>query len=265
MPDSVTELEFLEDPAVARHLTDNYTRPYREKDRPALAVNFARWCADNGLNPFSEQIGRNFFGQAGQDLFVLTCLNNKTDGRFLEIGSNDPIYINNSVLLERGYGWRGIMVEFLEEFRPAYQAIRPNAAHVFGDALKTNYRTALETLDYPKDMDYLQIDLEWAGSLQVLCNLDKQILDDYRFAVVTYEHDTKGFADRAEARDHSRRIFADRGYHRVFTDVQDVNHRAYEDWYVHPALVDMDHVARFASDQPMVWKEILGRLVSTAP
>ena len=39
-------------------------------------------------------------GQINQDIFVLTCLNNKQNGSFLEIGSEHPIIINNTYFLE---------------------------------------------------------------------------------------------------------------------------------------------------------------------
>ena len=40
------------------------------------------------------------YSQAAQDLFVLKVLNYRSNGIFLEIGSNDPIRINNTYLLE---------------------------------------------------------------------------------------------------------------------------------------------------------------------
>ena len=49
-----------------------------------------------------------FYGQAEQDKFVLNMLNNKENGYFLEIGSNDPIHINNTYILEKDYNWKGI-------------------------------------------------------------------------------------------------------------------------------------------------------------
>lgn len=42
-----------------------------------------------------------FNGQAEQDKFVLNILKNKKKGFFLEIGSNHPIKINNSYILEK--------------------------------------------------------------------------------------------------------------------------------------------------------------------
>ena len=41
--------------------------------------------------------------QTGQDLFVLSVLNHKRNGTFLEIGSNHPITVNNTFLLENEY------------------------------------------------------------------------------------------------------------------------------------------------------------------
>ena len=46
----------------------------------------------------SEKIERNY-SQCYQDMFVLTMLNNPTHGTYLEIGSADPYYGNNTALL----------------------------------------------------------------------------------------------------------------------------------------------------------------------
>ena len=59
-----------------------------------------------------------YLGQSEQDKFVLNILKNKKNGYFLEIGSNDPININNSYLLETKYDWKGIMVEYNPIFYP---------------------------------------------------------------------------------------------------------------------------------------------------
>tara|TARA_Y100000768_G_C23458310_1_gene442527 strand:+ start:252 stop:419 length:168 start_codon:yes stop_codon:yes gene_type:complete len=54
-----------------------------------------------------------FRGQSLQDKFVLNMLKYKKNGYFLEIGSNDPININNTYILEKDYEWNGIMVKSL--------------------------------------------------------------------------------------------------------------------------------------------------------
>ena len=62
-----------------------------------------------------------YLGQAEQDKFVLNVLQGKKNGYFLEIGSYDPIEINNSYLLETKYDWKGIMVEIDSKFLSLYK------------------------------------------------------------------------------------------------------------------------------------------------
>jgi hypothetical protein len=80
-----------------------------------------------------------YLGQAEQDKFVLNVLKNKKNGYFLEIGSNHPIDINNSYLLEKNYNWKGIMVEYDSKFLSLYKQHRPNSIHVINDATKVDY------------------------------------------------------------------------------------------------------------------------------
>ena len=47
-------------------------------------------------------------GQSEQDKFVCKILKNKTDGFFIEVGSNRPIRINNTYVLESSLNWTGI-------------------------------------------------------------------------------------------------------------------------------------------------------------
>lgn len=53
----------------------------------------------------------NSFAQLNQDLFVLDILNYKNNGFFLEVGAGDGVNLSNTYLLERDYGWTGILVE----------------------------------------------------------------------------------------------------------------------------------------------------------
>ena len=66
-----------------------------------------------------------------------------------------------------------------------------------------------------------------------------------KFATVTFEHDIyvgDHFSTRAKSRD----IFERRGYIHAFKDIHNDNNSTfvYEDWYVHPDLVDMNYVNR---------------------
>jgi hypothetical protein len=214
-------------------------------------------------------------GQALQDKYVLNMLKFKHNGFFLELGSNKPQEINNSYLLEKNYGWRGIMVEYDKNFHDIYKKERPNSFHAIEDATIIDYNDALKQVNFPKNMDYLQIDLEPGNgsTLAALKNLNSTVFNDYKFATVTFEHDIcNGNVVPTifnETREESRRIFESRGYVCVFHDINndgwwdiERNRRMirqgqasipltasyttcmypFEDWYVHPDLVDMSYV-----------------------
>ena len=183
-----------------------------------------------------------YLGQAEQDKFVLNILKNKQNGYFLEIGSNHPVNINNSYLLETQYNWKGIMVEYNSSFLPLYKQYRPNSIHIINDATKVDYKNVFETNNMPLLFDYLQIDLEAnnGSTIQTLQKFDNEIFDTYKFATVTFEHDIY-HTNFGNTRLESRNIFKKRGYFCVFEDISNGGN-PYEDWYVHPDLVDMDYV-----------------------
>ena len=53
----------------------------------------------------------NNYSQAYQDLFVLSMLKGKKNGKYVEVGSNHPTHMSNTFLLETAFGWRGFSVE----------------------------------------------------------------------------------------------------------------------------------------------------------
>src|SRR5438132_687242 len=129
--------------------------------------------------------------QASQDIFALIMLKHKKHGVFVEIGTNDPIYHNNTYVLEKDYGWSGLLIEYEANFASAYQQQRPNSKYIIDDARNINYREFLDNNKFPENIDYLQIDLDVnnRSTLDVLEKLESTVFNKYKFATVTFEHD----------------------------------------------------------------------------
>ena len=198
--------------------------------------------------------------QALQDLFVISILQNKNNGYFVEIGSNHPITCNNTYMMEKEYGWKGLMIEYDSSFEQLYKDLRPNSIYRISDARLVDYRGILDTNAFPCNIDYLQIDLDVnnKSTLDTLVLLDNTCFDKYKFATITFEHDIYT-GNYFNTRALSREIFRKRGYELVFPDVAvffEGRHCPFEDWYVHPDLVDMDYVNKIRSNVGLKVEEI---------
>jgi hypothetical protein len=177
-----------------------------------------------------------FHSQACQDEFVVAVLGGKRNGWWLELGGNDPVQISNTYTL----GWQGITVEKDTKWLPRYQEQRPRMHPIIADATTVDYSARLQFLSAPKQIDYLQIDLEPANRSPLTCLeiLDRTVMDEYAFGVVTFEHDFYA-GDYHDTRAASRAIFQRRGYTRLFSDVFCYNDKQpFEDWYVHHGVID---------------------------
>jgi hypothetical protein len=181
--------------------------------------------------PGFENIKENY-SQTFQDMFVLIMLNGKRNGTFLEIGAQDPIELSNTYLLESVFGWRGISIEIDEVHANLHKLKRTNT-FILGDALKIDYTELLSNC--PKQIDYLQIDID-DPSLDCLIRLP---LTDYRFSVITFEHDAYKSDHGSYVRTVSRRIFQQHNYEMIAGNISNTTHNdVYEDWWVDPAVVD---------------------------
>jgi hypothetical protein len=200
-----------------------------------------------------------FNSQSLQDKFVLAVLSEKKNGFFLEIGSNDPKNINNSYILEKEYNWDGLMVEYDRTFEQLYKSMR-TSKYIIKDATTIDYASVLNEYNFPNNVDYLQIDLEVnnESTIKTLEVLNSTVFDTYTFSTVTFEHDIYT-GNYFNTRNRSREIFHNRGYVMVFADVK-CGGNPYEDWYVHPAHVDMSLVNRITSGESLEYTEISNRL-----
>ena len=168
-------------------------------------------------------------------MFVLTMLNGKTKGTYLEIGTADPIYNNNTYLLEKKFNWKGISVEINPLEVEKFLETDRNGPILMLNALNIDYKEELKALTSKNTIDYLQIDCEPADiTYQVL---EKIPFDDYKFAVITYEHDY--YADETKSyRSKSRKFLESKGYIMVVGDIAPDKNSTFEDWWVHPDLVN---------------------------
>ncbi len=199
--------------------------------------------------------------QASQDLFVLHALGHKRKGTFLEIGANHPIINNNTYTLETGYDWRGILVEADPSFERLYQLHRPNSTYSIGDATKLDYNTLLHNANMPQNIDYLQIDLDvnTRSTLDTLELLNDQVLDTYTFGTITFEHDIYT-GDYHNTQRRSRQILKSRGYVLAFPDVTvfwDGKRNAFEDWYMHPKIVDVEFINKVQQSNSMYHEDVI--------
>ena len=170
--------------------------------------------------------------QAYQDLFVLTMLSGKKNGRYLEIGGNHPSSLNNTYLLETEFNWQGISVEINQQFQSQWTN-RLNKCYL-ADATTFDWREAIKNKGWKKKrFDYVSIDCEPPDiTLKALENLP---LDDYRFSVITFESDLYMYGP--ECRDIQRRILNDLGYQIVARDVANGGNQ-FEDWWIDPQVID---------------------------
>ncbi len=196
---------------------------YNKKDHSKLRFKF------DG----SEKIERNY-SQVYQDMFVLSALNGKTNGTYVEIGGGKPCHNNNTWILENEFDWTGFSLETNQEFVNEYRKQRKNS--IFSDdALTVNYKKLFEEHFKTKEIDYLQLDIEPAkNTFECLLSIP---FEEYKFAVITYEHDY--YVDVTKSyREKSRRYLKMMGYELVVNDISPDGISNFEDWWVHPDLVN---------------------------
>jgi hypothetical protein len=201
----------------------------------------------------------SFLGQSKQDEFVIKMLNYKKEGCFLEIGSNHPVNINNTYILEKEYLWNGLLVEYDKNYEELYKLHR-NCNYIIQDATTIDYEDLLLKYNFPKQIDYLQIDLEVSNNstLKTLELLDNTIMKKYTFNVVTFEHDIYS-GDYFDTRNNSRKIFENNNYILLFGDVKNGGN-PYEDWYVHssfPNLELLNKIISLKDNNSLEYEEII--------
>lgn len=180
----------------------------------------------------SEKIDHNY-AQSDQDIFVLSMLNGMHNGTYLEIGAGWPEHISNTALLERNFKWTGISIDYLEEHVRSWSAADRTLTKA--NALNINYTTLMK--DMPPIIDYLSVDCD-PGKIS-LAVLKKLPFDQYRFRIITFEHEC--YCEGPEVKLASREFLISQGYQLVVSNVSHLGISVdYEDWWCHSDLVDVD-------------------------
>jgi len=201
------------------------------------------------------------YSQAYQDIFVLSCLNGKREGTYLEIGAYHSTILSNTYLLESKFAWKGISIDIENSVTNSFNSDRKNKL-IIADALSLDYNKILEESGMPRRIDYLQVDI-YPQNNTLEC-LKRIPLDKYRFNVITYETD---FYDPAftrekslENREESRRILKSHGYLLLAGNVCNISENdPFEDWYIDPEVISPDIIKGFvpSSECNIVSEKIL--------
>lgn len=196
--------------------------------------------------------------QLWQDLFVLHVLNMKRDGFFVEFGATDGVSLSNSYLLEKHFGWKGILAE---PARCWHSALEKNRSAIIekkcvwsktGEVLTFNETEIAELstinafsatdshatirtqgTNYPVETislnDLLRrhkapamidyLSIDTEGSeFEILSHFD---FNEFRFKIITCEHNA------TEAREKIYDLLTAHGYSRKFPELS-----KFDDWYV---------------------------------
>jgi FkbM family methyltransferase len=213
------------------------------------AGDFLRFCLGHMAESHSQIL---------QDLFVLWVLNEKRDGFFVEFGATDGLTGSNSAMLEKRFGWRGIVAEpgriWHDRLRASRQCVidtrcvaatsgehvtfnqaeRPelstmssfNTSDFYSSRRRRGTRYGVETVslndllaEHGAPATIDYLSVDTEGSeLSILQAFD---LGHYRPRIVTVEH------NYSPARDALFRLLSQNGYRRRLEELSQV-----DDWYV---------------------------------
>lgn len=177
-------------------------------------------------------------GKSSQEKFVLDVLKNKHGGIYVELGAFHSKDGSNTYYLEKDYGWSGVSFEIIPEFHKEFVSNRNNPC-ILGDATKFNYIDYFEKNNFPKQIDYLQVDIDagyqesgraYGNPYLSLHGLISIPLNTYRFSVITFEHDAQIEMKNSHMRDAQREILNSLGYSLVVRE-------QHEDFWVDPNVI----------------------------
>lgn len=111
----ISTLKFAEETSADSHRRWHITNFYKNLCKALLLGNsiepdilkFVDFCMEND---------RHSYSQVQQDLWTLYMLDSKRKGFFVEFGAADGLEHSNTYILEKYFGWTGILVEPIPEY-----------------------------------------------------------------------------------------------------------------------------------------------------
>lgn len=230
----------------------NYNKPVNVDLSYLNYAGYSKKDCDNLIFKFSDcELIENNYSQSMQDIFVLSMLNGKKDGFYIEIGANNPVWINNTLLLESQFNWSGFSFEINHSEVSNFNSFRNNKC-ICADATKFDYKSLFDSNELPKQIDYLQVDCEPPDTtLECLLKLP---LDSYRFSVITFETDLYAGGHNAQIKQEEALSFY--GYKRVVKNIMNGGN-IYEDWWVDPLVIPESIWGKFVNENVDFKKAIL--------
>ena len=174
-----------------------------------------------------------------QESFVISMLQEKVGGYYVEVGSGHPFKDNNTFILESIFGWHGFGLDLNDKNIFDYNKDRKNPS-ILADAITFDYKEYFKNNNFPKQIDFLQIDIDsstWQeskhsgdGNLLALINVP---LTEYRFSVIIFEHECISNYKNKGVKDTQREILSALDYVLVGSTGQ-------EDWWVDPKSINKE-------------------------
>ena len=194
--------------------------------------------------------------QIHQDLFVLSELNFKKNGFFVEFGATNGVNMSNSFLLETEFYWNGILAEpaicwheDLKRNRKCYidtncvwkdsksilkfNQVKEAEFSTIDEFTESDFNprelnqtyevTTISLLDLlnkynaPEQIDYLSIDTE-GSEYEILKDFD---FSKYHIKIISCEHNLTAMRDKVY------KLLTEKGYTRKYSDIS-----LWDDWYI---------------------------------
>lgn len=160
--------------------------------------------------------------------FVYKILDDKKNGSFIEVGSSHWKENSNTYVLEKHFGWEGIGLDIEQHFVNDYNNNRISKC-IQADALNFNWDKYLEENNFPKQIDFLQIDVDDIIPFSNVLALINFPFSRYTFSVVAIEHIANIDSKYENSKNVQTEILKLHGYKLVasfFTD----------EWWIHESL-----------------------------